>query len=430
MNLTNMPTINKEFEKHRLLIISNNVLSTTRSNGKVILSYFDCLPKHMVRQLYFSSELPSVDGYEYYQISDRDVIKGFFNKNKRGREIRHADKGNYILYKQNPDRVKTSFFRLLREALWMSERWKSDALLKWLDEYEPTDIFFVGGDSVFAYTICEYVADRYHSRLSVYLTDDYILKRKTDSLLSLFRRRIVKKSLSSCLKKADRFFTISLQMKETYKDIFGKDSYLVMNMSEPLRNEQIQENEDEISIIYAGSLYYGRIEILRLLAEAIDRINKTAEKKAKLKIYTNIEPSAEELKLLTIPGSSEYCGRLTKSELSAELNKSQILCIVESFDENQIENTRLSLSTKVPEYMSVGKPILAIGPESIGTMTYLSDVAMCVNKKADIEKSVGELIQSRKLQSELGKRAFDKYMKYHLKEQIQAPFIAEVFGED
>ena len=64
---------------HRLLIISNNVLSMTRSNGKVIMSYFDCLPKDMVRQLYFSSELPSIKGYQYYQISDKDIINDLYN---------------------------------------------------------------------------------------------------------------------------------------------------------------------------------------------------------------------------------------------------------------------------------------------------------------------------------------------------------------
>ena len=422
--------MNTEFANHRLLIISNNVLSMTRSNGKVIMSYFDCLPKENVRQLYFSSELPSIQGYKYYQISDRDIIKGFFYKSLRGRSIVFVDENNYKLYKQNPSKVKTPFFRILRECLWSCKRWLSPQLLSWLDEYNPTDIFFVGGDSIFAYNICHYIVERYDARLAVYITDDYILQRETDGVIASVRRKMVKKELSNCLSRADTFFTISKQMQETYKQIFGKDSYLVTNMSDPLRDKSIHEDTDVINLLYAGSLYYGRAEILGLLARELANYNRTSDIKAKLKIFTNVKPSEAEMRFITVSDASEYCGRLTKEELIIEMNRSHILCIVESFDEEQIESTRLSLSTKVSEYMSVGKPILAIGPADIGTISYLSDVAVCITCKEDIGILTKTLLQSHKMREEYGNRSFNKYLDHHVKEVIQAPFIEKVFGEN
>ena len=419
-----------EFENHRLLIISNNVLSMTRSNGKVIMSYFDCLPKEMVRQLYFSSELPSIQGYKYYQISDRDIIKGVINKSARGRAIVSVDENNYKLYKQNPSNIKTPFFRILRECLWSCKRWLSPQLLQWLDDFNPTDVFFVGGDSIFAYNICNYISKRYDARLAVYLTDDYILHRETDDVIASIRRKMVKKALSACLKRADAFFTISKQMQETYKNIFGKDSYLVTNMSDPLRDESIHEESGVINLLYAGSLYYGRAEMLGLLARELAIYNSTSKMKAKLKIFTNIAPSEEEMGIISVSDTSGYCGRLTKEELIIEMNRSHILCIVESFDEKQIESTRLSLSTKVSEYMSVGKPILAIGPAEIGTISYLSDIAVCITRKDDIGSQTKPLLQSPKLREEYGNRAFIKYCKYHVKETIQTPFIKKVFGDN
>ena len=414
---------------HRLLIISNNVLSMTRSNGKVIMSYFDCLPKDMVRQLYFSSELPSIKGYQYYQISDKDIINGFINKRKRGRSIVSVNENNYQSYRQNSNKVKTPLFRLLRECLWSCKRWLSPQLISWLDNYIPTDIFFVGGDSLFAYKICRFINKRYKTRLSLYLTDDYILPRKYESPFAYIRRTLIKSSLKKCVEEADQFFTISRQMKSTYAELFSKDSYLVTNMSDVLRDDTIKAENDKTVLLYAGSLYYGRAEILRTLAESLKEYNKENSKKAILRIFTNVAPTQDEMKTISVTDASEYCGRLTKDELVVEMNKSHVLCIVESFDEKQIENTRLSLSTKVSEYMSVGKPILAIGPKQISTMDYLSDVAVCATNKEKIQDTVYNLLKSEDMQIEYGQRAYDKFLANHVKDNIQDPFINLVFGE-
>ena len=81
------------------------------------------------------------------------------------------------------------------------------------------------------------------------------------------------------------------------------------------------------------------------------------------------------------------------------------------------------------EYLSVGKPILAIGPRDIGTMDYLSDSAVCANSFEEIGEKVSELLKSTELQKKNGEIAFDKYLKYHVKDKIQQPFLKIVFGE-
>ena len=83
-------------KQERLLIISNNVLSTTRNNGKTILSCIDTLPKNQVRQLYFSEEIPTLADYKYYQISDTDIINARLKREKPGRAIARLNAGNSI----------------------------------------------------------------------------------------------------------------------------------------------------------------------------------------------------------------------------------------------------------------------------------------------------------------------------------------------
>ena len=142
----------RDIQNERLLIISNNVLSNTRNNGKTIYSFIDSLDPEYVAQLYFNGEYPSVGGYKYFQITDRDIIKGIFSPKKRGRVINDCLETKSVAGSGNAPAHKGEVFRLVREVLWAG-KWKSRKLLQWLDEYSPTAIFFVGGDCLFSYDI-------------------------------------------------------------------------------------------------------------------------------------------------------------------------------------------------------------------------------------------------------------------------------------
>jgi hypothetical protein len=147
----------------RLLIISNNVLSNTRNNGKTIFSYIDSLERENVAQLYFNGEYPSIGGYRYYQITDKDIIKGFFNHNKRGRAIFDAKKpsADTPIVASNP-KLKKNVFRFFRELLWKN-KWKSNKLFAFLDDFAPTAVFFVGGDTCKEVGISQSSAGDHHA---------------------------------------------------------------------------------------------------------------------------------------------------------------------------------------------------------------------------------------------------------------------------
>ena len=204
-----------------LLIISNNVLSNTKNNGKTILSYIQDVNTGFIHQLYFSSEEPEIESINYFRISDQDIITGKFNREKRGgkKPVFITDKK---LNKENKKIPRNSYTRIAREFLWYHS-WKSKQLEEWLNQVNPKVVFFVAGDSGFAYSICEYIVDRYHARLVVYVTDDYVLPRKNEDFISILRRNYIKRKMEKCVQRADVFFTISEQMQMQYKLLFGVD---------------------------------------------------------------------------------------------------------------------------------------------------------------------------------------------------------------
>lgn len=414
-----------KYDNERLLIISNNVLSNTRNNGKTIYSYIDSLPEENVAQLYFNGERPSIPGYNYFQISDKDILRGLISSKKRGRSAVAETSAQHIAIAESSKR-KGAFARVLREALWRN-RWQSKQLWAWLDAFAPTAVFFVGGDCCFAYDICQKIVERYGIGFSVYITDDYIMPRSKESFIEKRRRLAIKKKMQACVSKASAFFTVSEMMRREYQTVLSRDSSVIVNLTESLKKDAEFPENEKLELVYAGSFYYGRDRMLGKLAEAIAAHNVCHEKKAFLKIYSNSAPDAASEKSMIVEGASKYLGSLNKDALMDELNRSDVLVFVESFDKEQMEKTKYSLSTKVPEYMSVEKPILAIGPQGIGSMDYLSDVALCVNDVNALTPALERVLTSEEERRALAEKARAKYVKRHDKVALQRNFLSAIF---
>ncbi len=404
----------------KILIISNRVLSETDNNGKTLYSIIKDIPRELVSQLYFYENNPTISGYNYFQLSDKDIIRGLFDKKKRGRRIpadvvkSESDNDlntNYTISSKYGIR-KNDLLLLIREALW-KHNWKSEQLDKWLDDFRPDTVFFMAGDCLYAYRICAYIVNRHHCRLMTYVTDDYVLPRSKENKISGLRRVCIKEMMHKCVMRSQRFFTISGRMQTEYKRLFGKDSEILINKTESLREESLCEKASGNSTLiffYAGSMYYGREDILFSLAKEIKKHNYIdSEHRAELHICCNVFPGNKFMKRVNSIDCVKYMGALDKNELKEQLNLSNVLVFVESFEKKYIEKIRLSFSTKVPEYMSVGKPILAVGPEDIGSMDMLKNCAFCVTRKTEIGRGLGEFMDMKEQWSLYSKKAVNNF---------------------
>ncbi len=412
----------KDTEYPRILVISNNAFSDTSNNGKTLASFFKGFPSDKIAQLYFSPELPSDNYYQnYFCITDSDIIRSLLSKKSVGS---HITNGNI-----NPEKVEQGkkssiinklrrfdFFRIIRELFWKSKKWKSESLDEWIINFSPDIIFFCAGDSGFAYDITEYIQNKFKTKLIVYITDDYILPRKTISPFWWLRRNYVYDKMAKAVKRSDLFITISEEMRATYKELFGVDSILAMNMTESMKDKDKSKltREEDIILVYAGGLHFKRYMTLNLLAKAIEYYNsKTKVNKAFLKIYSGTEPENYIRTYLDIEGASKFCGSLSQEELKVVLNQCDIPVHVESFDSKSIESTRLSISTKIPEYLSLEKPVLAIGPNEVASMKYLEDCAFCITNPDNINLELKQLLNDDELKNTLAYRASMKFKQNH-----------------
>lgn len=405
--------------RDNILIVSNNVISGTKNNGKTINSIFENYPKEHIRQLYFSSENPEdIDLDGYFQISDKDMVNAIGNKNKN---IGRSKEYNPLIRQAFRDGtskfiLKNDISRLAREVIWHINLKKLKKMFEWLNDFNPTKIFFVGGDSIFAYEIVEYIQKKYNAKLITYITDDYILPRNTINIFWWIRRNILLKRMKRTISDSIVLVTISELMRKEYFRIFNKQSIILMNTTESQKirkSNSSKRHNQQLNLIYAGGVHYNRYKILNELAVEILKINNQHQNKVKLNIYTNEVPTKGILSKLNIPGASEYCGSLNKFELLEKLNNSDIPVHVESFDKKSIESTRLSISTKISEYTSLEKPILAIGPENIASMDYLKDISFCITNKIDMKNKLESLFYDLEKQKYLSKKSRRKFEETH-----------------
>lgn len=419
--------------ENKILIISSNPMSNIFNNGKTLAAFFDNYPKEKLAQLYFSAAAPDSDICStYFRISDVDMLNFKLKRRSicgqeveviKGTPTKTKDEGKVQSVKKN------NFTRLSREFLWNSG-WNTKELHKWLDEFSPDIVFFLAGDVIFGHKICQYIVRRYNIKMAMYITDDYILPRFNFDIFGHIRRSMIKKWMRKSVQCAETLFTISEPMRECYEKMFGKDSFVAANMYEPsLQNNEMRVENENIVITYAGGLHYNRhMTILKLVnvIRDINLKNSNTKKKIILKIYSGSILTQSVMDKLTASECCIWGGLLEPEDLEKCLKSSDYLLHVESFKKSNICDTRLSLSTKIPEYMSYNKPIIAVGPAEVASMKYLEDCAWCITDMKGIQEGLEKKIFDKEAAKAIADKAYKKYVTNHNKKIIQPEIIRRI----
>jgi len=395
-----------ESRKPRVLIISNNVLSTQNNNGKTLLSLFKSVPRENISQLYFSSEKPEEGlASSYYRISDSDALNNVLRRkeNRISGGTVSPENDSYIKLSQsfsgipgikNTKIKRIEFTRIVREVIWKLSSWNSIELREWIKKVNPDIVFFCAGDSLFAHRIYNVVANSAPSaRKVVYVTDDYIMPRFELSPFWWLRRHYVYSRMRRTVSNSDVFVTISDEMRAEYLKRFGKDSINIFNTPDNLKIDSFKKSpRGDYIMVYAGGLHFGRWKTLHRLAEALKEFNEKNGRSVLLKVFSHQDVEDRIRLALTVPGGSEFMGALDSNELKYNLNDADFLVHVESFSKKHARSTRLSISTKIFEYLNVGSKVVAIGPSEISSMRFLSSYAFCITSYESLEDDLVYLL--------------------------------------
>lgn len=399
----------------RVLFVSVNPFSNTSNNGKTFASFFEGYPSDSIAQLYFHREIPTSPVCDrYFRITDEDLLKDAVwpwrvtgeRVSSRSTSVTPVPEGIHTA-------LKGSFTaRLMRQLLWTGVHLENPSLVDWLDDFRPEIVFFCGGDAAALYPKVTSLADRYEARLVFYITDDYVLRTRSRNFATRAMRWWTRREFTRLASHADLVLTIGESMSSTYEREFGINSVPVMNMvavPEAQPAPRLRGSPAEpIILLFAGSLHSNRWQVLALLAERVEHL--VASGIPLRMLVFGPEPSAEELAHLDRPPLCQHGGLLTPAELKVAIAEADVLVHVEADDDASMQATRLSISTKIPEYLASGRSILALGPRGLASIDYLARYGAAIvlepNDTDGLDQALRSLALDPNLSGGLTSRAF------------------------
>lgn len=405
----------------KVLIVSYNPLTLLNNGGKYILSLFSEFSEDEMCQLYVHDTFPDKKRCHcYYRITDHDVVRNLAGKTTH-HELLEYEIDDGVLSSQQRTSVKSNnrYLKLLiRDFVWIVSPWKN-AVYKWVEKEKPDCIFSDTGDSCFLYDISLHLSKKYSLPIiSAFGDDYYAINAKSTEVVHKMQLFFLRKKIKEFVNMCDKVITINDLFAQYYRTQFQLSEDKVITLANG-SNFQFSEQSikdyktGEIQFSYLGNLSLGRGDNLLDIGRALEKYNQKNGTAHSLNIYA--KASGEFLKKCEGKASIHYNGFVTGDDFLCAINSADVLIHTESFSEENIAQTRLSLSTKIADSLNSGKCLLAYGPPKIASMRHLveNNCAFVIDSPAKLEERMGEILRHHELRSEYSARAKRTALQYH-----------------
>ncbi len=396
--------------KYKVLIVGT-VPYNVRSTSRAFDAYFHNWEKENLAQIFSHPKKPCKGhcGY-FYQITDHAMVKRWFSRGvETGKtyvdeelpiawdtaeyEVGGGAKKAYKLGARH-----SSLTHLLRGALWRKKYWCTDALNRWLDDFQPQCVFLAFSNDYFINRIALYVAERYQIPIVSCIGDDYYFNgRFTLNPFTLWYRSTYKALIRKVLRHKGSAVYISDKIRDKYNKEFALDGETVYLNSTAERKAFSPVDKENPVITYFGNVRMGRNNSLVEVATALGQIDE----KYRLEVYTNERDEKYLQKLKTHP-HIYFGGELPYAEVQKRMKESDITVVVEGFRKKDVDTVRYSLSTKAADALSCGCTVLAYGHKDCGVIQYLESTkaALVCTDKADLKGQMQALFDDEARQKE------------------------------
>jgi glycosyltransferase involved in cell wall biosynthesis len=301
-------------------------------------------------------------------------------------------------------------------------------LLDWVKEFRPDAVFTFGASA----TICRLateISEVADVPIVPYFTDDWISWLYARPPLRMMMRPRLERWFARMLRRSPLGLTICDAMAAEYAERYGMKfsaCWDSVDMSRYPFSAKQERAAEPVVFAFVGVLAPKRWKSLRVVAEAVERIRRKGVA-CKLRIYTmpaDIEAYGD---VLNLSDDVRIVGTLPYSEVPRAQLESDVLVHVEGFiSGGALAKTRLSLSTKIPQYLAAGRPILALGPAHIASMDYLKSsgaaIVLDTFDASAVAGAVERLAVSASLRETMGMAGRALCEKRHVRSAMNACF--------
>ncbi len=243
--------------------------------------------------------------------------------------------------------------------------------IKKIKDFSPEVIYTLGADINVLRNAIK-LSDILGIPIVVHNMDDlYHAKFKGRLWIHRYARKKLQKLYKEAYKRSRKSLAIGPKMAEEYETFFGLPFDWAMNC---VNYKESDVSPEENLMIFSGGLHGGRANTLLELANAVENSSLNVC----LEIFTSNREYVQYESEFKCFSKTKLLPFVPKSVQIENISRANALVHAESFDEENISYFRLSMSTKIAEYTSVGKPILCIGPREIATVDFIKKTGMGV----------------------------------------------------
>ena len=396
----------------RVLIISPHPLTWQDPGSITFASLFSAFRKEEIGQIVIGDPRHEPDLVKTWQVigpknvrADQIVrsIMGFRRSKKENssivRDVVTTNIGKQLLLSAYADAMPITFTRK-----------DSD----WLHEFAPTVIYTTLG-SIRCIKTALWVKKLCDVPIVLHYMDDW-LDMQYSSLLTHMPRKMLLHLNMKIANNASVHLAISPQMAKQYAMKFGRSFKPFMHCVNVPSVLSKQRNDAGLRLVYAGGLHLYRDDVLCQIGRVIQECNGRIDG-----VCASIDCYAPESHLCTYRDKLEKAGvccqrSLNPYEVADVISKYDCLVHAESFNPQAYRYTKLSISTKIPQYLATGIPILAVGPKQQAAIEYL-----CSNNAAvgvhdlnnDSIKKALSIMTDRKRMNEIRSNAYGLAINNH-----------------
>ena len=365
----------------------------------------------------------------YFVISESKIIKSLINKKiKTGKEVSSRATNNLsadLLEHNNRYRKmkkKRRYSMLLaRELIWRCGKWKTDELNSFLDSFNPDIILHSMEGYIHLNRIIEYAINRTGAKAVGYVWDDNFTYKQSTKLGYKIYRFFQRQSLIKLATVTNGFFAISEMTKKEADSFFNIDCKILTKPINIFQNVQYNNVVSPIHILYTGNLLIGRD---RSLVRVCDAISQRYKGSFVIDVYTQTDLNENMIRRLESNGVCHIHSAIPQSEVLEKQKEADILLFLEDIDGPDAYTARLSFSTKITDYLSSGKCILAVGCADTAPMQYFikNGAAAVATSEFEIMSRLEELSSNPELLSKYAEKARKIGIENHSKDKILSIF--------
>ena len=304
----------------------------------------------------------------------RSVINSKVRRRLRARPVaRETDGMNNSVARVGTMSVRARARLSLQAVNDIGPVWLAPSTVQAVREFRPEVIHSaLGGVRVMRLVLA--LSKRFSLPIVPHFMDDWPATLFADGRLGGLARAEAVRTLRHVLERAPSCLTIGDDMREEFSRRYGRDCVTVgnsvdlQNLTSPLPGRT--RHRTRLVLRYVGGLHLGRDGVLGSLAEGI----MTYADEGRQWTIELFVPDADRGRAVRLAERYECItcmGSLSPDQVLDALSAADALLFLESDAREVLDFTRLSVSTKVPQYLAARRPVLAVGPSNQGSIRVL-----------------------------------------------------------